>query len=89
MGHFVGYTLGNLIAAQLMEAVRRDLPDLDRRIADGIFGDLLGWLREHVHRHGRKFTPDELVRRATGSPIGADPWIAYVEAKVAAVYGLT
>jgi carboxypeptidase Taq len=89
LGHFVGYTLGNLIAAQLMEAARRDLPDLDRQIAGGRFGGLLGWLREHVHRHGRKFTPDELVRRATGSTICAGPWIAYVEVKVAAVYGLT
>ncbi len=88
MGHFVGYTLGNLIAAQLMEAARRDLPDLDRQLAGGAFEGLLGWLRERVHRHGRKFTPDELVQRATGSPIGAGPWIAYVETKVRAVYGL-
>jgi carboxypeptidase Taq len=86
LGHFVGYTLGNLIAAQLMEAARRDLPDLDRQIASGVFGGLLGWLRERVHRHGRKFTPDELVQRATGAPIGADSWITYVERKVKAVY---
>jgi carboxypeptidase Taq len=88
LGGFHGYTLGNLISAQLMEAVRRDLPDLDAGIAAGEFAPLLSWLGEHVHRHGRKLTPDELVERATGSPIEAGPWIAYVREKFAGLYGL-
>ena len=37
---------------------------------------------------GRPFTPDELVERATGRPIGAGPWIAYVREKFASLYGL-
>ena len=85
---FVGYALGNLISAQLHAAARRDLPDLDGRLAAGEFAPLLGWLREHVHRHGRKLTPDELVERATGRPIEAGPWIAYVREKFSALYGL-
>jgi carboxypeptidase Taq len=88
LGGFVGYALGNLIGAQLTEAVRRDLPDLDASIAAGDFAPLLSWLRHHVHRHGRKFTPDELVQRATGGPIAAGPWIAYVREKYAGLYGL-
>jgi carboxypeptidase Taq len=88
LGDFVGYTLGNLIGAQLMEAARRDLPDLDAAIAAGEFAPLLAWMRDRVHRHGRKLTPDELVERATGSPISAGPWIAYVREKFAGLYGL-
>jgi carboxypeptidase Taq len=88
MGEFVGYTLGNLIGAQLMEAARRDLPDLDASYAAGDFEPLLSWLRESVHRHGRKLTPDELVERATGRPISAGPWITYVRGKFTSLYGL-
>jgi carboxypeptidase Taq len=88
MGDFVGYTLGNLIGAQLMETARRDLPGVEAGFADGRFEPLLGWLREHVHRHGRKLTPDELVERATGSPIAAGPWIAYTREKFSGLYGL-
>jgi len=88
LGSFVGYTLGNLISAQLMESVRRDMPDLDSCIAAGEFAPLLSWLRDRVHRHGRKLTPDELVERATGSPITAGPWIAYVREKFTGLYGL-
>ena len=88
LGEFVGYTLGNLVSAQLMAAARRELPDLEAGFAAGEFAPLLGWLRDRVHRHGRKFTPDELVERATGSPISAGPWIAYVREKFRALYGL-
>jgi carboxypeptidase Taq len=87
-GIFPGYTIGNLIGAQLMEKVRRDIPDLDAQVERGEFGALLGWLRKHVHRHGRKFTPNELMERATGKPLTAKPWISYVQKKFGALYGL-
>ncbi|HYM96364.1 MAG TPA: carboxypeptidase M32, partial [Candidatus Sulfotelmatobacter sp.] len=87
-GIFPGYTLGNLIGAQLMEKARLDLPELDAQIAKGEFGALLAWLRKNVHRHGRKFTPNELLERATGKTLTAAPWIAYVQKKIGALYGL-
>lgn len=87
-GIFPGYTIGNLIGAQLMEQARADMPDLDAQIAAGRFATLLAWLRKNVHRHGRKFTPNELLERATGRPLTAGPWIAYVQQKFGALYGL-
>ena len=87
-GIFPGYTIGNLIGAQLMERIRADIPDLDAHFERGHFADLLGWLRRNVHRHGRKFTPNELMERATGKPLTAAPWIAYVQQKFGALYGL-
>jgi carboxypeptidase Taq len=87
-GVFPSYTLGNLIGAQLMEKVRTDLKDLDGQIEAGHFAPLLGWLRRNVHRHGRKFTPSQLLERATGKPLSAGPWIAYVREKFGALYGI-
>jgi carboxypeptidase Taq len=87
-GIFPGYTLGNLIGAQLMEKVRIDIPDLDSRIEAGEFASLLGWLRKNVHESGRKFTPNELVERATGRPLTPAPWVAYVQKKFGALYNL-
>lgn len=85
---FPAYTLGNLIGAQLMTKIRADVPDLDAQIEKGEFGALLAWLRKHVHRHGRKFTPNELLERATGKTLSAAPWIAYVRQKFGVLYGL-
>jgi carboxypeptidase Taq len=87
-GIFPGYTLGNLIGAQLMARARIDMPDLDSQIERGEFSSLLAWLRKNVHRHGRKFTPNELLERATGAPLTATPWIAYIRQKFGALYGL-
>jgi carboxypeptidase Taq len=87
-GIFPGYTIGNLVSAQLMEKVRQEIPDLDARFEKGEFSALLTWLRRNVHQHGRKFTPNELLERATGKPLTAAPWIAYVRNKFGTLYGL-
>lgn len=88
LGTFVGYTLGNVISAQVMETVRAEIPGLDDEIAAGEFGRLLGWLRSHLYAHGRKFTPNELVEQVTGRPIEVEPWIRYIEGKYTKLYGI-
>ncbi len=87
-GYFPTYTLGNVYAAQLFAAAERALGDLEAAFAEGRFAPLLGWLRENVHRHGRRYLPPELIERATGEPPTARYLIAYQEAKFGALYGL-
>ena len=81
MGYFPTYALGNLMAAQLWERIGRDIPGLSDGIRRGDFSALLGWLRENIHRHGRKFMPQELMRRTTGSDLDAAPYVRYLEGK--------
>ena len=66
IGYFPTYTIGNLMAAQLWERLQDDVADIDALIEQGDFAPLREWLRENVHRHGRKFPPRELLRRVTG-----------------------
>lgn len=68
-GYFPSYSLGNMYAAQLMQALRRDMPDLDGRIAAGQLAPINEWLTRHIHRHGKARTPDELIRGATGESL--------------------
>ncbi|MEZ3116236.1 carboxypeptidase M32 [Halobaculum sp. MBLA0147] len=84
---FHGYTVGSVLAAQLDHAMRREL-DVDGLIRDGEFQPLWDWLTEHVHAHGRRYTTDELVERATGEPLTAEYFLAYAEEKFEALYGL-
>jgi carboxypeptidase Taq len=83
---FPSYTLGNVMGAQLMRKARADLPELDADIEKGNFADLLFWLQENVYRHGRKFTPGELLQRVTGEALSAQPWIEYARAKFGEIY---
>jgi carboxypeptidase Taq len=66
LGYFPTYTLGNLNAAQLMHRAGNDMPSLANELARGEYGNLLKWLREKVHRHGSRYTPQELMTQATG-----------------------
>ena len=88
IGYFPTYALGNLISTQLWQAAKADLGDLDEQIAQGSFGELRGWLRDKIHRHGRKLTATELLQRATGEGLRADSWLAYVRSKFGEIYDL-
>jgi len=68
IGYFPTYTLGNVYAAQLFDAAERRLGPLEEGFAAGDFATLRGWLGEHVHRHGKRYTVTSLMERATGSP---------------------
>ncbi len=87
-GYFPTYCLGNIISAQIWEQVRRALPDLDEQFEQGEFGALREWLRQNIHRHGRKFLPTETLARAVGGPIRVQPYIDYLRAKFGEIYGL-
>ncbi len=63
------------------------LPDLDEQMERGDFMPLRDWLHENVHRHGRKLTSAEVVKRVTGGPIETGPYVAYLRDKVEQVYG--
>jgi carboxypeptidase Taq len=80
-GYFATYTLGNLVAAQLWQKVQATHPSLNDDIRRGDFTVLLAWLRSELHQHGRKYQPQELVTRITGTPIDPEPYLHYLEQK--------
>jgi len=88
IGYFPTYALGNVIAGQLWDRIRPELPDLDDRARAGEFGDLREWLRENVHRHGRKYMPAEFLERTVGGGLDPQPLLAYLRAKFGAIYSL-
>jgi carboxypeptidase Taq len=80
IGYFPTYTLGNLYAAQLTEAFVERHGDLEPYVARGEFGPLLDFMRDRVHRHGRRLGTRELMRAATGRELGVDAFIAHLTA---------
>jgi carboxypeptidase Taq len=86
-GYFPSYALGNLYAAQLWDRMRETLPDVDTTIRRGDVTSVREWLREKIHRQGSTWLPGELIERATGFPLDARHFVAYLNAKYAKVYG--
>ncbi len=87
-GGFQGYTIGNILSAQFYAAAEKAHPEIPREIASGNFDTLHRWLIDHLYRHGRKFTPAELVKRATGEAMTIAPYIAYLRNKYGEFYRL-
>lgn len=87
IGYFPTYTLGNLLSAQLFKSAQRDIPPLIEQIRSGRFQELLGWMREKIHQHGRKFTPMELIQRATGQELQTESYLEYIREKYSEIYG--
>jgi carboxypeptidase Taq len=88
LGYFPTYALGNLLAAQYFRKAVEAHPNIPGDMADGKFDTLLGWLRENIHQHGRKFTAEELTQRITGESIDCTYYMQYLYAKYNDIYGL-
>ncbi|MEM9851263.1 MAG: carboxypeptidase M32, partial [Pseudomonadota bacterium] len=87
-GYFPTYSLGNIYAGALYEALRAAVPTLDDDLAAGDTRAALGWLRQAVHAHGSLYEPAEVIERATGTkPTGA-PLLRYLTAKFEDIYAL-
>jgi carboxypeptidase Taq len=87
-GYFPTYLLGTIASVQVWESARDELPDLDSQMEAGEFGPLREWLGEKLYRWGRRLPPDEMLRRIVGGPLDAEPYVAYLKAKVSEIYGV-
>lgn len=88
IGYFPTYALGNLYASQLFEQILCDVPDLWGQIESGDFTQLLAWLRENVHQHGRRLTTPQIIQEVTGQRLNVEPYLRYLEEKYSGIYGL-
>jgi carboxypeptidase Taq len=84
IGYFPTYLLGTVMSVQIWQKALEDLPDLEDEIERGEFASLREWLERNVHRHGRKFLPQEVLEKATGAALNAKPYLAYLRAKYGA-----
>ncbi len=86
-GSFVGYSLGNIIGAQLWELIERDLPELDRQFSAGEFGPLREWLRTNIHSRGSIYGTKETLARLGIDGLDPEPLRASIAAKAESLYG--
>jgi carboxypeptidase Taq len=84
IGYFSTYLLGTVMSVQIWEKILQDVPDLEERIERGDFTMLREWLGDNAHALGRKYTPQETLRRITGSGLAAKPYLAYLKRKYGA-----
>ena len=87
-GYFPTYTLGNVYAGCLHEALRRDISDLDANLAKGDTTAATTWLRDKVQIHGRLLPARDLISNACGAEPTSAPLLDYLDAKFGELYGV-
>lgn len=87
-GYFPSYALGNLYGAQFLNIMKKDIPDLDKRIENGDLEVIHSWLSEKIHKHGSIYMPEELIKKVTGGELTAKYYIDYITEKFSDIYKL-
>ena len=87
-GYFPTYTLGNVYAGCLYQAMRGAVPDLDAALARGDTSGAIGWLKANLQRHGGLREPRATIAAACGFEPDEGPLLDYLEAKFRAIYAL-
>lgn len=87
-GYFPTYSLGNVYAGCLNEALRVAVPDLDSQLAKGDTSAATDWLRDNVQTHGGLYEPRDVIAKARGAEPSEAPLLAYLKAKFTGIYGL-
>jgi carboxypeptidase Taq len=80
VGYFPTYSIGNLMAAQIMYAMEWDItPPVDNpeRVPEWMLS-MREWLRTRIHAHGRTYSPEETLERATGEALNPQHFDRYV-----------
>ena len=77
------------MSSQLYDTAVAAHPNIPTDAAQGKFDALLVWLRANVQQQGKKYLPNELLTRATGQPLTAKPYLAYLKRKYSKLYNLS
>ncbi|KTR99029.1 MULTISPECIES: carboxypeptidase M32 [Pantoea] len=78
-GYFPTYTLGAMYAAQLFQAVKRAIPQVDELIQQGELQPVFDWLQQNIWQHGSRFPTQQLLINATGEALNPHYFRQYLE----------
>ena len=87
-GYFPTYSIGSFYAAQFFDQAKKENPSLTAEIEKGEMQNLLKWLREKIHIHGRFYTASELCEKITGEKLNFAYFMNYAKEKYGAIYGV-
>ncbi len=81
IGYFSSYLLGSIYDGMFLEALERDLGDVDTILREGRVKEITAWLRENIYQYGGLYTSLETIERVCGKPLTAQPLLNYFRKK--------
>mmetsp|Transcript_8164 Transcript_8164/g.19886 ORF Transcript_8164/g.19886 Transcript_8164/m.19886 type:complete len:574 (+) Transcript_8164:16-1737(+) len=88
-GYFPSYSLGAMMATQLFDQAKEEMPSLEADIRKGEFAPLKKWLNEKVHDKGSMpGSADALLEAVTNKPLDPSIFMKYLTDKYTTMYSL-
>ncbi|WP_211747890.1 carboxypeptidase M32 [Paenibacillus sp. Marseille-Q4541] len=87
-GYFASYSLGNMYAAQIVNTMRKEIPEFENYLREGKLTPIKEWLTEKVYQYGKSRKPSELILAITGEELNPDYLADYLENKYKEIYSL-
>ncbi len=81
IGYFPTYTIGAMIAAQLFDTVKNQVPTWADDVQKGDFSSIFKWLRENVHHKASLYSTPELITQATGKPLDVEVFKKHLQTR--------
>ncbi|UCD14006.1 MAG: carboxypeptidase M32 [Thermoplasmatales archaeon] len=88
IGYFPTYAIGTIYATQLFHQLSQENPEVYNEIGQANFTNILSWLREHVHKHGRVMTAEDIVKNVCGEGLNSRIFISFLKDKYYPLYGV-
>lgn len=86
-GYFPTYALGSAYAAQFYHKMKEEI-DVDQLLLDSQYPVIMEWLKTHVHQYANRYSPDEVLEKATGETFQVNYYLDYLEEKYRRLYNL-
>lgn len=87
-GYFPSYSLGNMYAAQFMNTLEQDMPDVWAKVEAGELHPIRDWLAERIYQYGKMKSPSELVQDITNEALNPQYLVEYLKNKYKDIYRL-
>ncbi|KAG0230736.1 hypothetical protein BGW41_002408 [Actinomortierella wolfii] len=88
-GYFPTYSLGAINAVQIFNTAKKQIPDLEDRLAKGEFHVLREWLNKNIHEKGSLYeSGEELITKVTGEKLNVGYFVKHITDKYKAIYDL-
>ena len=88
-GYFFGYAVGDLMAAQILEAgLNIGISDWRERLEKGDLSSIHEWLKINVHSLGVKYDSLDLINKITGESLSTRYFKDYIQSKYSELYNI-
>jgi carboxypeptidase Taq len=86
-GYFPSYALGNIYSGQLVDSIKKDLPDWNNQLKQGTLTNINSWLEKRIHQFGNLYDPEELIKKVTGKKLDPQAYLQYLRKKYSVLNG--